>query len=171
METHLNQLGGTDIHAGGTADLNKSRRRHRASAATRFDSLGTVPPLPLRPVSTFTKVHTERKSYMHTQRASIGSSIGAIVKSRSRHALSVFVFSLLTVFGIEAHAASTYYVDCSATTDGNGQSGTPWNSLLDPSAHMFVPGDALLFRKGVTCTGTLQPQGSGSSGVPITVGP
>ena len=108
---------------------------------------------------------------MRTQRASIGSYIGAIVKSRSSHALSVFVCSLLAVFGIEAHAASTYYVDCSATTDGNGQSGTPWNSLLDPSAHTFVPGDALLFRRGVTCTGTLQPQGSGSSGVPITVGP
>ena len=108
---------------------------------------------------------------MRTQRASIGSSIGAIVKSGSRHALSVFVCSLLAVFGIEAHAASTYYVDCSAATDGNGQSGTPWNSLIDPSAHSFVPGDALLLRRGVTCTGTLQPQGSGSSGVPITVGP
>ncbi|TQE23667.1 hypothetical protein Sipo8835_34520 [Streptomyces ipomoeae] len=70
-----------------------------------------------------------------------------------------------------AHAAgSTYYVDCSAASNGTGSSSSPWNSLAGPNATTFAPGDQLLFKRGTTCTGLLHPLGSGSaSGGSITM--
>src|SRR5437867_2288096 len=44
--------------------------------------------------------------------------------------------------------ATTYYVDCSAATNGSGTQASPWNSLISPNATTFGPGDSLLFKRG-----------------------
>lgn len=67
-------------------------------------------------------------------------------------------------------AAQSFYVDCAATTAGNGTRATPWNSLAPVNAHTFQPGDSILLERGSTCTGqTLFPKGSGAAGAPIVV--
>jgi parallel beta helix pectate lyase-like protein len=66
-------------------------------------------------------------------------------------------------------AATTYYLDCSAGTDGTGTSTAPWNSLTDPTGHQFSPGDTLLIKRGTRCSGVLGPKGSGTADAPITI--
>ncbi|MET9268695.1 carbohydrate binding domain-containing protein [Kribbella sp. NPDC003557] len=66
-------------------------------------------------------------------------------------------------------AASSYYVDCSAASGGNGSQTSPWNSLATVNAHGFAAGDRLLFARGVTCAGQLKPSGSGTAAAPITI--
>ncbi|MFD5562822.1 carbohydrate binding domain-containing protein [Kitasatospora griseola] len=68
-----------------------------------------------------------------------------------------------------AAAGSAWYLDCSAAADGSGSQASPWNSPASANAHLFQPGDQLLLKRGATCTGTLQPQGSGTAGAPITL--
>ncbi|MFF7643785.1 carbohydrate binding domain-containing protein [Streptomyces canus] len=67
-------------------------------------------------------------------------------------------------------AGSTYYVDCSAATNGNGTQASPWNSVAGVNNTTFGAGDNILFATGTTCTGQLTPQGSGASGSPVTMG-
>src|SRR5512139_2560522 len=69
-----------------------------------------------------------------------------------------------------AFAATTYHVDCSAASNGDGGETTPWNSLDAANAATFGPGDSVLFKRGTRCTGTFAPQGSGLAGSPIVVG-
>jgi hypothetical protein len=64
---------------------------------------------------------------------------------------------------------TTYYLDCSATTSGNGTEGRPLNSLASANSKTLRPGDKLLLRRGTACRGTLNPRGSGTSDAPITV--
>ncbi|WP_164821473.1 carbohydrate binding domain-containing protein [Paenibacillus koleovorans] len=65
---------------------------------------------------------------------------------------------------------TNYYVDCSAGSNGSGTIGSPWNTLSSVNSHAaFQPGDQILLKKGTSCTGQLAPQGSGSSGSPITI--
>jgi len=69
-----------------------------------------------------------------------------------------------------AHAAGvTYYVDCSAATNGNGTQASPWNTLTTVNATTFAAGDSILLNRGTTCHGQLWPKGSGVSGSPITL--
>ncbi|GAA4843392.1 carbohydrate binding domain-containing protein [Kitasatospora terrestris] len=68
-----------------------------------------------------------------------------------------------------AAAPATWYLDCSAASDGTGSQTSPWNGLGTANAHLFQPGDKLLLKRGATCTGTLKPQGSGTAGAPITL--
>src|ERR1051325_4558906 len=68
-----------------------------------------------------------------------------------------------------AHAASTYYVDCSAASNGNGTQASPWNNLATVNATTFGAGDSILIKRGTTCHGQLWPKGSGVSGSPITL--
>lgn len=63
----------------------------------------------------------------------------------------------------------SYYVDCSAPTQGNGSRALPWNSLAAADALTLSPGDQLLLKRGTTCRGMLDPKGSGSTGAPILV--
>ncbi len=70
-----------------------------------------------------------------------------------------------------AHAASTtYYVDCSQSSNGSGTQASPWNSLSAVDSYgTFNPGDTILFKQGTSCSGMLDPQGSGTSSSPITI--
>jgi len=65
-------------------------------------------------------------------------------------------------------AASTY-VDCSAATNGSGSQSSPWNTLASVSAATFSPGDKLFFKRGMTCSGILEPLGSGTTASPIVI--
>lgn len=78
----------------------------------------------------------------------------------------------LTSFAEPASAStgSTYYVNCSSSTPGDGSSALPWNSLSAVQAHGdFAPGDQILFRRGSTCKGRVAPTGSGVAGAPIVM--
>src|SRR5678815_991081 len=68
-------------------------------------------------------------------------------------------------------ANTTYYVDCAAGNDANNgtSTSTPWRTLTKVNSLTFGPGDQILFKRGVTCTGTLSFHGSGASGSPIIV--
>jgi hypothetical protein len=67
-------------------------------------------------------------------------------------------------------AGTTYYVDCSAGSNGNGSQSSPWNNLGTVNGTTFSAGDSILFQRGTTCSGQLWPKGSGASGSPITIG-
>ncbi|MBW8816912.1 MAG: right-handed parallel beta-helix repeat-containing protein, partial [Streptomyces sp.] len=67
-------------------------------------------------------------------------------------------------------AGTSYYVDCSAASNGNGAQASPWNSVTSVNNTTFGAGDSILFAVGTTCTGQLTPQGSGTSGSPVTMG-
>ena len=65
--------------------------------------------------------------------------------------------------------AATYYVDCSAVTNGTGTQASPWNNLSTVNSRTFIAGDKILFKRGTICVGQLWPKGSGVNGNPITV--
>jgi hypothetical protein len=82
----------------------------------------------------------------------------------------VAVSALALVFSHAARAAgSTYYVDCSAATDGDGSLSSPWNNLTTVNARTFAPGDSLLFARGTTCSGSFVFHSSGTSTARVTV--
>jgi len=66
-------------------------------------------------------------------------------------------------------ASDTYYVDCSASTDGAGTLDAPWNSLETVNNTEFAPGSQILFKSGTVCSGTLSPKGSGKESNPIII--
>jgi hypothetical protein len=66
-------------------------------------------------------------------------------------------------------AAATSYVDCSAASNGSGTQSSPWNTLASVSATTFNPGDQILFNRGTTCGGILDPLGSGTTTSPIVI--
>jgi hypothetical protein len=66
-------------------------------------------------------------------------------------------------------AGTSYYVDCSAATNGDGSLSSPWNNLASVNGTTFAPGDSILFKRGTTCSGQLWPKGSGSDGSPIVI--
>ncbi|MEV0910199.1 carbohydrate-binding protein [Streptomyces hokutonensis] len=77
---------------------------------------------------------------------------------------------LVPVTATNASAAGTsYYVDCSASSNGTGTSASPWNSVTAVNSTTFVAGDSILFKAGTTCTGQLTPGGSGASGSNISM--
>jgi hypothetical protein len=61
-------------------------------------------------------------------------------------------------------APQAFYIDCSASSAGDGSSVHPWNSLSAAEAHPFAPGDRIALARGVTCRGGFAPQGSGTEG-------
>ena len=64
--------------------------------------------------------------------------------------------------------ARTYYVDCSASMSGDGNSQqSAWNNLAQLDAVTFSPGDTIRLRRGTSCNGVLAPKGSGVDGTPI----
>ncbi|MFI0979985.1 right-handed parallel beta-helix repeat-containing protein [Streptomyces sp. NPDC021093] len=89
----------------------------------------------------------------------------------SAAALAVLLPSPAQAAPAQAPASSgqTHYVDCSATAPGTGSRTRPWTTLAEANAHTFGPGDRLLFQRGATCQGSLQPKGSGAAGRPFTI--
>ena len=67
--------------------------------------------------------------------------------------------------------AADYHVDCSGGRDAaSGLSpADAWQTLAKANSQMLQPGDRLLLKRGVTCAGTLAPQGSGRPGSPVTL--
>lgn len=77
----------------------------------------------------------------------------------------------LRVVGPVFAANTTYYVDCSAASNGSGTQASPWNNLATVNATTFGAGDSILFKRGTTCNGQLWPLGSGTSSTAyITLG-
>ncbi|MGC0416314.1 right-handed parallel beta-helix repeat-containing protein [Embleya sp. AB8] len=67
---------------------------------------------------------------------------------------------------------TTTYVDCGVgRLDAGGTTPEdPLGDLTPVNAHTYQPGDRILLRAGTVCTGTLQPEGNGTAGNPITIG-
>ncbi|MGW4898133.1 right-handed parallel beta-helix repeat-containing protein [Kitasatospora sp. NPDC004240] len=83
---------------------------------------------------------------------------------------AALVAGLVLANGTGAAAAGTsYFLDCSAASAGSGTQTSPWNSLAGANTHVFAAGDTLSLKAGTTCTGTLQPRGSGAAGSPVTI--
>jgi hypothetical protein len=69
-------------------------------------------------------------------------------------------------------AVKVWYVDCGGgddSADGSSPS-TAWRGLATVKAHVFQPGDVILFRRGSVCRGLLAPKGSGTESAPIRLG-
>lgn len=92
---------------------------------------------------------------------------------KRRYTICALVLSGLLLALKPAHviqaAGQTYYVDCSAGSNGNGSQSSPWNNLQSVNNKTFSPGDRILFKRNTTCAGQLWPKGSGVSGNPITI--
>ena len=71
---------------------------------------------------------------------------------------------------LDARAATTRYVDCSAPTSGDGSRLAPWNDLATANAAPLGPGDRLLLRRGTVCAGPLAPIAEGSEQQPVRIG-
>lgn len=69
-------------------------------------------------------------------------------------------------------SGTAYFVACHKGNDAHPGTSVsqPWKSLEKVNATLFAPGDGIFFQRETACSGTLQPQGSGSAGKPITVG-
>lgn len=65
--------------------------------------------------------------------------------------------------------AATSYVDCSAASNGSGTQASPWNTLSAINGQTFAPGDQILFKRGTSCSGILEPLGSGTTAAPIVI--
>jgi len=92
--------------------------------------------------------------------------------------VALFVFCAFRACSGPGHSSSvppapsstaTYYLDCSATQNGNGTQASPWNSLVSVNAFNFLPGDHLLLSRGTACNGPLIPQGSGVANAAIVI--
>lgn len=72
----------------------------------------------------------------------------------------------------EATSGTTYYVNCASGSDSaHGTSpAKAWKSLNRVNKVTYKPGDSVLFARGTTCQGVLQPKGSGTAAAPITLG-
>jgi hypothetical protein len=57
-----------------------------------------------------------------------------------------------------------FYIDCSASSAGDGSVEHPWNSLVAAEAHTFSAGDRLALARGTVCEGSFAPKGSGAEG-------
>ena len=73
---------------------------------------------------------------------------------------------------LTTQAGSSFYIDCSASLNGNGSQTSPWNGFAAANSRTFAAGDKLLLKRGATCQGkgTLWPKGSGSAANPVTLG-
>jgi hypothetical protein len=65
-------------------------------------------------------------------------------------------------------AGHEYFVDCSSSSNGSGESSiSPWSSLDPLQSKVFLPGEVIHLRRGTECHGSLWPQGSGSADHPV----
>lgn len=94
----------------------------------------------------------------------MNKNIGSNINLKLGATALLVAFALL-LFGIKTTLAvnTSYYVDCSAATNGSGTQASPWNTLTTVNATTFGAGDNILFKRGTTCAGQLWPLGSGTS--------
>jgi hypothetical protein len=76
----------------------------------------------------------------------------------------------VAAMAVGSASATVYYVDGSAGSNGNGTYGAPWNAVSSVNTPTFAAGDSILFKRGTTCLGEVQPKGSGNAGAQITIG-
>jgi hypothetical protein len=70
----------------------------------------------------------------------------------------------------QLNGSITYYVSPSGNDSNSGMSATqPWQTIARVNQQLFNPGDRLLFQSGGRFAGSLQPQGSGTTGSPIII--
>ena len=69
--------------------------------------------------------------------------------------------------GVSSSASHSFFIDCSASADGDGSSDRPWNTLSAAQTHLFQAGDMIALARGSACRGGFSPQGSGAEGKPI----
>jgi len=81
----------------------------------------------------------------------------------------LFFLALYAVLLCSNALGATYYVDSVGGLDTNSgtSSSAPWQTLTKVNGVTFLPGDNVLFKRGSSWTGTLYPQGSGTSTSPI----
>src|SRR6266446_8852327 len=84
--------------------------------------------------------------------------------------MRVLLFALCMVPLLPARAA-TYYVDAEHGSDSNNGTSpiTAWKSINKLNQQKFVPGDAILFRRGQIWREQLNLQSSGEAQRPITI--
>jgi hypothetical protein len=63
--------------------------------------------------------------------------------------------------------SATYRVDCGTPSITAASPDKLFNTLAQVNALRLAAGDTLLFKRGTTCKGALQPQGSGTESAPI----
>jgi hypothetical protein len=79
-------------------------------------------------------------------------------------ALIVLLFAKASGQGSAEPTGNSYYVNCAASSPGDGSKAHPWNTLDAAQAHPFVPGDVIALARGSVCQGAFTPQGSGREG-------
>ncbi|POH60144.1 hypothetical protein [Arthrobacter glacialis] len=79
--------------------------------------------------------------------------------------------ALLTSTMDTVGTATTYYVDCAATTNGVGTKASPYDGVRNMNlTAVLKPGDAVAFKRGSSCVGQVHAQYSGTAAAPITYG-
>ncbi|KZZ92225.1 Pectin lyase fold/virulence factor [Ascosphaera apis ARSEF 7405] len=72
------------------------------------------------------------------------------------------------LLGLAAVAsAKDYYLDCTASSGGDGSKSSPYSTIHDVNHKTFSAGDTINVKSGTTCEGSLSPNGSGSKDQPI----
>lgn len=82
------------------------------------------------------------------------------------------ILGVVLLWGAVPLPGVEFYLDC-AGGDDTARGDHPeaaWRSLERVNLATFLPGDSILLRRGTTCSGALQPLGSGSEGRPIVMG-
>jgi hypothetical protein len=64
---------------------------------------------------------------------------------------------------------ATYHVDCGSASTTISSAEKTVHTLGDVNELELGPGDTLLFKRGTTCEGALQPRGSGTEAAPIRI--
>lgn len=97
------------------------------------------------------------------------SSISFGMRASARVLLLCFLacFALLDLCSGQAAPSHSYFINCSASSAGDGSSAYPWNTLAAAQAHTFVAGDRIALARGTVCRGSFSPSGSGVAGNPI----
>ena len=90
---------------------------------------------------------------------------------RRFYIIPTLVGAFVTCLAVPSARAADYYIDPAGNDSATGTSAaTPWKTLAKVNATTFLPGDNILFKKGGSWTGSLQPQSSGNSSAQITLG-
>lgn len=80
--------------------------------------------------------------------------------------------TIVTEGPFESPGKTVYHVDSRSGEDTNRGTSPrgAWRSLSRVNETVFAPGDRILFKAGTSYAGALCPKGSGSEGLPVTVG-